>query len=481
MIKKGLENQRKNLQQLELKNEKILKEISKIKRLKKAKGITLIALIITIIILIILAGITLVALSGENGILRQASKAKEETRAGAVEEVKDLWKINKNIDNQTEDATAQTLDELLADLERQGLLTAEEVATVKETGKVTIGERTIEFESSAMTLVEMYKNAENCEVTDGTCSDETHLHIGDYVEYTPGNNEAVTVGKFDTGYDEEQTYSVDKTTTWRVLGLSEEGNILLTSGSPIKKDGEDPYLYLQGAEGYINCVNTLNKVCGVYNNPDLAEETRSITIEDINRIGGIVVENNKVYKKDNPDTNIDISGLLGKEDSYSYKAGDYAPENYMNDVYGTNATRKSAGGEVNSDAYGYVYESLGANERVYNMLFSEATSTDKYAKAYWLASPGCIVVSHEAFFSPGFVCRRFVCRGATYLFGSEGGWYASRMAVRPVVSLKSEITIEDVAKSENQTDREVSWKDAYDNSNLGESSGSISDNKGLVD
>ena len=49
MIKKGLENQRKNLQQLELKNEKILKEISKIKRLKKAKGITLIALIITIL------------------------------------------------------------------------------------------------------------------------------------------------------------------------------------------------------------------------------------------------------------------------------------------------------------------------------------------------------------------------------------------------------------------------------------------------
>ena len=49
MIKKGLENQRKNSQQLELKNEKTLKEISKIKRLKKAKGITLIALIITIL------------------------------------------------------------------------------------------------------------------------------------------------------------------------------------------------------------------------------------------------------------------------------------------------------------------------------------------------------------------------------------------------------------------------------------------------
>ena len=49
MIKKGLENQRKNLQQLELKNEKTLR-ISKNKILERAKGITLIALIITIVL-----------------------------------------------------------------------------------------------------------------------------------------------------------------------------------------------------------------------------------------------------------------------------------------------------------------------------------------------------------------------------------------------------------------------------------------------
>ena len=67
------------------------------------------------------------------------------------------------------------------------------------------------------------------------------------------------------------------------------------------------------------------------------------------------------------------------------------------------------------------------------------------------------------------------------LFDSYGRWYAFELAVRPVVSLKSEITIEEVAKSENQTEREVSWKDEYDNSNLGASFGSISDNKGLVD
>lgn len=236
---------------------------------------------------------------------------------------------------------------------------------------------------------------------------------------------------------------------------------------------------MQGAEGYINCVNTLNKVCGVYNNLDLAEETRSITIDDINRIGGIVVENNKVYKKDNPEKNIDTLGFLGK--SYSYNAGEYAPENYMNDVYGTSVMRKSIGDKVIFYNYDYTYESLGANERVYNMLFAETTSPDKYAKSYWLASKGSDPLYNCADFGLGNVNNGYVSCGSVYMFISYGNWNAFGLAVRPVVSLKSEITIEEVAKSENQTDREVSWKDVYDNSNLGASSGSISDNKGLVD
>ena len=38
------------------------------------KGITLVALVITIIVLLILAGVTIAALSGENGILTRSSQ-----------------------------------------------------------------------------------------------------------------------------------------------------------------------------------------------------------------------------------------------------------------------------------------------------------------------------------------------------------------------------------------------------------------------
>ena len=57
-------------------------------QLKQNKGITLIALIITIIVLLILAGVTIAALSGPNGILSNANKAKEQTaESGAREKI----------------------------------------------------------------------------------------------------------------------------------------------------------------------------------------------------------------------------------------------------------------------------------------------------------------------------------------------------------------------------------------------------------
>ncbi len=55
--------------------------------LRKDKGITLLALSITIIILLILAGITIVGLTGENGMIKNAGKAKNETEIAEEKEI----------------------------------------------------------------------------------------------------------------------------------------------------------------------------------------------------------------------------------------------------------------------------------------------------------------------------------------------------------------------------------------------------------
>ncbi len=54
---------------------------------KKEQGITLLVLVITIIILLILAGITIRAITGDNGIIRNAGQAKEETEIANEKEI----------------------------------------------------------------------------------------------------------------------------------------------------------------------------------------------------------------------------------------------------------------------------------------------------------------------------------------------------------------------------------------------------------
>ena len=54
--------------------------------LHKGKGITLIALVITIIVLLILAGVTISALSGDNGIITRAGQAREKTEKAEEKE-----------------------------------------------------------------------------------------------------------------------------------------------------------------------------------------------------------------------------------------------------------------------------------------------------------------------------------------------------------------------------------------------------------
>ena len=53
---------------------------------KENKGITLIALVITVIVLLILAGVTIAAISGENGIIQRAVEAREKTEVATDKE-----------------------------------------------------------------------------------------------------------------------------------------------------------------------------------------------------------------------------------------------------------------------------------------------------------------------------------------------------------------------------------------------------------
>ena len=65
----------------------------KVRRNTNAAGVTLIALVVTIIVLIILAGVSISMIMGENGIITQAQKAKENTELAQAEEEKQMSEL----------------------------------------------------------------------------------------------------------------------------------------------------------------------------------------------------------------------------------------------------------------------------------------------------------------------------------------------------------------------------------------------------
>ena len=437
----------------------------------KNRGITLIALVITIIVLLILAGVSIATLTGENGILTRAGDAKTNTEIAEEKEAIGLAYNGVMAENRGNGVSA---GELQAELISNGYdVTAsgsnpitvkfndsQRVYTVDNNGNIEISDGN--EDNDGTTLVEMFIAGESCENPDN-CDNEEHLHVGDYLKYTPANPTASTANIEDnplksqyTGVEDTQTYTVNSNTKWQVIGLSEDRqHVLLTTESPIQKDGADSYLKLGGAESYIYCKKVLDGVCSIYANDDLADEVRSMTMEDITNVLGITIdkEENKAYNKDGTQIS-GFQGFFGTKNQYPYKSTDYAPENYVIVKYRDGSyTRKTAGsvanilsatsGTVDQSAYMIMASDSNVVEpgsTIYNILFN-GTTAEPYSKSYWLASPGVGVGSDDgyAIFSPGRVSNGGATAGGYYLFYSHGVRYAISFAVRPVISLKSEI------------------------------------------
>ena len=112
---RDIEEDRNMREKISLNNKTRLKELK-----KSSKGITLIALVITIIVLLILAGVSIAMLTGDNGILTQATEAKKANTVGLEKEQIGLamqsLKMKKQADNVSTIVTPDELqNQLIAD------------------------------------------------------------------------------------------------------------------------------------------------------------------------------------------------------------------------------------------------------------------------------------------------------------------------------------------------------------------------------
>ena len=93
-----------------------MKEQKGKKRNIKNKGITLIALVVTIVVLLILAGVSISMLTGENGIIKQASEAKEKTEIAEEKETVELAAVGAASKNNFGEITEENLEAELNDM-----------------------------------------------------------------------------------------------------------------------------------------------------------------------------------------------------------------------------------------------------------------------------------------------------------------------------------------------------------------------------
>ena len=418
--------------------------------LKNKNAITLIALVVTIVVLLILAGVSINLLVDENGIIQKSKDARNASRAGSIRDEISLWKAEKfAADNGA--GSHESMDDFLTRLKDRGLISEDDINTIKDTKELVIGKETVRFPSDAKTLVQAFKDGE--------------IKVGDYLNYNDYVDESktCTTKNNENGWA-DQTYTATKNTYWQVLGLDETGEkLMLISQSPIKKEmktdttakdwEKSPYLVLKGAHAYVNCKTILNNISGIYSTS--LGTAQSLTAEEINRLIGVTVDytNQKVYANTDSNTNIDKMGVLGNQ--YTYKSRDYTPESYINNK--TNATEGTKTDPLT--AYCYQWGNLTIDDTLKTILFSGTTSDEGKAKSYWLASPAVNAKSDDyAYFGPGAVSNDIVGTGSK-MFASYGGWAALGLGVRPIVYLNSNITIEDLHVIDGQED---DWS-AYSN------------------
>lgn len=461
-------------------NRQKVQEMEKYFRKQKAQeaGITLIALVVTIIVLLILAGVSISTIAGQNGLMGRASNAVDTNKKASV-----IDSAKQDIlDRQLEKAsTTGDLDITESDLETilnkyfDGVADADitnpdtELTANKNNGgekvKVKISEiydGTINSVDNS-TLVAMYNQAiaDNCTNQDGSCTNENHLHIGDYVQYTNPTSGSYTVTSGTLGVDYAQTYNVAlNQLNWRVMGMdSTTGGIKIMASQPMKKstssdsdavDESDPYLHMYGAKSYTNSLTELKNICELYTTE--YGTARSITQDDVDELTGVTTTALKQQYNLDP-----YYGGKNIGETYSF-TDQYTPESYLN-----NKTKTTVSGTVT----GYYYSVNGeyksgapyvtmSNTRAYNMLFNNTEAGT--GRHYWLASLAVNAYSSYASFGPCMAgsVSGVAMPGHDGLFRSDGGKGGDWAGVCPVVSLKSNITKTQVPKISDVTETE--WK-----------------------
>ena len=369
----------------------------KIKNSNKQSGITLVALVITIIVLLILATISIQSLTN-TGLFQKANEAKDKTK------------------NATENQ-AKTLNEYEDELNKY-------LSNEKEEDEDKLADK---------------------------------VKVGDYVSYIPD-----TVTNTDTKYttlisnlemysgsdaNTTSTLTQEKDLKWRVLDV-QNGQVRLISETPTTSKIE-----LNGVNGYNNAVKLLDDACNIlYNNSKLVSKVQNLKIEDIqnkmktdytkldNNYGKIFTLNNKYYTnillKEKGQT---INGNVGIELDLSEQ------KEFINQT-----TKEQA--DSLKIKYTFWYKEM-KNEDFKDTKYYELFMNDgENDKKYWLSSRCIYYDSDNADFNIRLISNMIHTGN---LSNSNGYDSARKFSFRPVVTLNSNVKIDNTNSGDGSTSEQA--------------------------
>ena len=390
---------------------------------KKEKGITLIALAVTIIVMLILAGVTIAALTSENGIINQASKVKETSKVAKTEEEAKLEYSNLILEKQMEGHGEETeLSDVIEKLEENGYETGE------KDGKnyIKIGEYYYEIKLENAQVSIAKERTEG--ITVGS-SKITAKKIAQTADKTGIYGEKVT------------NYTCPNTTgvsTWRIFYA----------------DAENIYLI---ADDYISFENAPNGKKGTLitkKRTNYRLSMDNVVVKDYDGATSIdsIIANKWIssyWKNNSTSTNPNIKAVayildtnawnpLYRGENAEYAIGGPTVEMFVKSWNDTHSGDKQIECEAESNSNGYkvkfangsystYIQGLAQNE--YNSIYIKSDNSN--ANAMWLASP-------SAHSSAYLMSANYYGRLSNYYYGNDYPGF------RPVVCLKSKVKLQKV-------------------------------------
>ena len=378
-------------------------------KVKLKGGISLIVLVITIIVMIILAAAIILSLSN-SGIIGKANKAKTDTD---ISNAKDLvamahadWMLDEAKIKENDSTITSFSNYAEKKLQEAGYKVGagEGAYTVTEDGEVYTG------------LTETARAG----ITAG-------IKIGDEVKYsamlteksyTTDGSERTSTGAADS--TKTQTVKTNTSYTWKYIGLGEDGSLLI---APDMTGIIVPFYKLTLADkgGYLNGLKMLNTVCDALYTVAGKGKAQSMNIELVNKL--LEYNGPKGYYCDMIGSHVETAEPLtiGEIDKK------------LGTSLGTSTTTPDgkALGTYYADYYKIIKSRITKDTVKQNLVYQ--------ANEYWLASP-CVVAFFSrgyAYFSVSYVASTNV--DAYPLFKSNGNTDSWAYAVRPYVSLTSNI------------------------------------------